>query len=187
MATLPIVLPAETDNGHGTCGYLTVGSAGECLAMTSPSLARLSHQAASRAPISSQELGRRSGREERALAAPGEIRRCLRPFAPQGPGKGGHAEAGRHMRNRRDGTFERGRDLPIRGRPSDTMGSNPMTTQMGYMGEAAPEPNKALVLTLAESCLRPADLLDTVIRRLVIAVIAKDSRSEPRMDPRAAG
>jgi hypothetical protein len=35
-----------------------------------------------------------------------------------------------------------------------------MTTQMGYMGEAAPEPNKALVLTLAESCLRPADLSD---------------------------
>jgi hypothetical protein len=41
-----------------------------------------------------------------------------------------------------------------------------MTKQMGYMGEAAAEPNKALVLTLAEICLRPADLLDTAIRRL---------------------
>jgi hypothetical protein len=62
-----------------------------------------------------------------------------------------------------------------------------MTKQMGYMGEAAAEPNKALVLTLAEICLRPADLLDTAIRRLVTAGLARDTRPEPRISSLGAG
>jgi hypothetical protein len=42
---------------------------------------------------------------------------------------------------------------------------------------------KGLLLPLAESVLRPADLLDNMIRRLVIPLPAEDSRSEARISP----
>jgi hypothetical protein len=58
-----------------------------------------------------------------------------------------------------------------------------MLKQVGYGSEGAAEAPKALVLTLGERCLRPADILDNLIRRIVIAVLAIESESEAEIRP----